>query len=224
MKGLSSRILVYCFWPWYSTWTMAQWLWWVKMTLVTWVWFLQGAESLCLPWSSTDRVLTLNMNIWLPLFWSTWSGAWGQDLAKCAGLAYGCDFSYCRASEPKSQKVLGHCFSLNCQKCLKNSGPEWGFSTLSPQTAYSNTDIFSVLYKVTSMKADWQVSFYHVGQVRALSSASVVGPRVPCGGPVVERQNRWNAMLEWSRNFSKRLSCSSGLWVFNLVPYHWIYC
>ena len=31
--------------------------------------------------SRTDRVLTLNMNIWLPLFWSTWSRALGPDLA-----------------------------------------------------------------------------------------------------------------------------------------------
>ena len=34
------------------------------------------------PWRSrTDRVLTLNMNIRLPLFWSTWSRARGSDLA-----------------------------------------------------------------------------------------------------------------------------------------------
>ena len=31
--------------------------------------------------SRADRVLTLNMNIWLPLFWSTWSRARGQDSA-----------------------------------------------------------------------------------------------------------------------------------------------
>ena len=35
-------------------------------------------------WSRADRILThtnltLNMNIWLPLFWSTWSRALGQD-------------------------------------------------------------------------------------------------------------------------------------------------
>ena len=37
----------------------------------------------------TDRVLTLNMNIRLPLFWSTWSPARGPDSATCAGLAHG---------------------------------------------------------------------------------------------------------------------------------------
>ena len=43
--------------------------------------------------------LTLNMNIILPLFWSTWSRARGQDSATC--LAHGRDCSYCRASELK---------------------------------------------------------------------------------------------------------------------------
>ena len=36
--------------------------------------------------SRADRVLTLNMNIRLSLFWSTWSR--GQDSATCAGLAH----------------------------------------------------------------------------------------------------------------------------------------
>ena len=65
------------------------------------------------------RVLTLNMNIRLLLFWSTWSRARGQDLATCAGLTHGGDSSCCRASEQKSQKVLGPCFSMNCPKYLK---------------------------------------------------------------------------------------------------------
>ena len=65
--------------------------------------------------SSTDRILTLNMNIRLPLFWSTWSQALGLDSATCAGLAHGSDYSNCRASELIA-KVPGHCFSLNCQK------------------------------------------------------------------------------------------------------------
>ena len=71
--------------------------------------------------------LLLNMNILLPLFWSTWSQALGQDLATCAGLAHRRDYSDCRTSEQKSQKVLGYCFSLNYRKYLKNSGPQWGF-------------------------------------------------------------------------------------------------
>ena len=40
--------------------------------------------------SRAHRVLRLNINIWLPLFWSTWSRARGQDSATCAhnaGLA-----------------------------------------------------------------------------------------------------------------------------------------
>ena len=52
-------------------------------------------------WQSfTDRVLTLNMNIWLPLFWSTWSWASCPDSATCAGLAHWRDhYSYV---EPRS--------------------------------------------------------------------------------------------------------------------------
>ena len=38
--------------------------------------------------SRADRVLTLNMNILLLLFWSIWSWAIGQDWATCAGLAH----------------------------------------------------------------------------------------------------------------------------------------
>ena len=53
-------------------------------------------------WSCSDRVLTLNMNIRLPLFWSTSSRARVQDLARCAGLAHGRDYSDCRASEKMS--------------------------------------------------------------------------------------------------------------------------
>ena len=51
--------------------------------------------------SRADRVLTLNMNIQLPLFWSTWSRVRGPDSATCAGLAHGRDYSDCRASELK---------------------------------------------------------------------------------------------------------------------------
>ena len=102
--------------------------------------------------SRADRVLTqaFNMNfhcfgalevrLTLTVFWLlTWTSnfhcfgalevrqvrlALGQDSATCAGLAHGRDDSYCtRASEQKWQKVLGHCFSLNCRKYVKNSGP-----------------------------------------------------------------------------------------------------
>ena len=47
--------------------------------------------------SRAGKVLTLNMNIQLPLFWSTWSPARGQDSATSVGLAHGRDYSYCRA-------------------------------------------------------------------------------------------------------------------------------
>ena len=68
--------------------------------------------------SSTDRVLTLNMNIH-PLFWSTWSPARGQDSATCAGLAYGRDYSCCRASELKLQKFLASVFSWIVENTFK---------------------------------------------------------------------------------------------------------
>ena len=43
----------------------------------------------------------VNINILLPLFWSTWNLALGQELDTCAGLAHGRDYSYCIASEQK---------------------------------------------------------------------------------------------------------------------------
>ena len=56
------------------------------------------------------RILTLDMNIRLPLSWNTWSQAGGHDLATCAGLVNGCEYSDCslRASEEMSQKCLAH--------------------------------------------------------------------------------------------------------------------
>ena len=76
--------------------------------------------------SRAERMLTLNMNIRLALFWSTWCRARGPDSATCApaGLANGRNYSDCRDSEQKSQKVLGHCFPLNYRE---NKGPPWGF-------------------------------------------------------------------------------------------------
>ena len=40
-------------------------------------------------WSHTDRILTLDVNTRLPLFWSTWNLALGQDSAVCADLGQG---------------------------------------------------------------------------------------------------------------------------------------
>ena len=56
--------------------------------------------------AQADRVLTLDMNIRLPLFWSDRSWARCADSAICAGLAHGRDFSECRVSEQKSQRCL----------------------------------------------------------------------------------------------------------------------
>ena len=55
--------------------------------------FLGYCHTICQWQSHADSVLTLDMNIWRPLFWSTWSGALGQDSATWAGLAHGCDYS-----------------------------------------------------------------------------------------------------------------------------------
>ena len=55
--------------------------------------------------SRVDRVLTLNMNIRLQLFRSTWSKARGPDLATCAGLAHGL-----------GAKVTKGAWPMNCRK------------------------------------------------------------------------------------------------------------
>ena len=47
----------------------------------------------------------------------TWLLAWRM----------GRDFSFCRASEQKCLKRLGHCFPLNFRKHWKSNGPSWGF-------------------------------------------------------------------------------------------------
>ena len=54
--------------------------------------------------SRADRVLTLNMSIRLPLFWSDWSRAQGPDSATCTGLVHGRDYRNCRAPRSKSHK------------------------------------------------------------------------------------------------------------------------
>ena len=47
----------------------------------------------------------------------TWLLAWRM----------GRDFSFCRASEQKCLKRLGHCFPLNFRKHWKSNGPSWRF-------------------------------------------------------------------------------------------------
>ena len=86
--------------------------------------------------SRTDRVLTLSMNILLPLFWSTWSPALGPNSATCAGLAHGRDYSGCRALELKLQKFLATVFSWILEITFKqwpSPGLLWGFSNPHPQ-------------------------------------------------------------------------------------------
>ena len=73
--------------------------------------------------SRADRILFLNINIRLPLFWSTWSQARGQDSANRADLARGRDYSDCRASYEMSQKCLAHELS----RILENKGRRKGF-------------------------------------------------------------------------------------------------
>ena len=71
--------------------------------------------------SRADRVFTLNMNIRLPLFWSTWSRARGPDSTACAGLGHGRDYSDCRASELKLQKCLAIVFPW----IVENTWKQW---------------------------------------------------------------------------------------------------
>ena len=105
-----------------------------------------------------DSALTHNINIWLPLFWSTWSRARGQDSATCAGLAHGRDYSYCRASEQKRQNRLGHCFSLNCRNYLKTMGYSEGFSTLTPHTA---ANLLSILLTILSIHVNNHINTFY---------------------------------------------------------------
>ena len=78
-------------------------------------------------------VLTLNMNIRLPPFCSTWSRARGPDSATCAGRAHGRASVYGnrRASELKLQKCLAIVF-LELSKILENNGLQWRFFNPHP--------------------------------------------------------------------------------------------
>ena len=114
VPGCQIQQVIYSFLP-------CKWLRWLTMSLVTWVqvslgyfawhWACQCTDMLAFlllcslyffflgfcQWQFCSvRVLTLNMNTRLPLFWSTWSRSLGQDSTKCAGLAHGRDYSYCR--------------------------------------------------------------------------------------------------------------------------------
>ena len=81
-------------------------------------------------------------------FFLSWQG---PDSATCEGLAHGSDFSYCTALavEQKCLKRHGHCFSLNCRKYWKYSGPCWGFFKPHPPELWPwhrhNTSFTSML-------------------------------------------------------------------------------
>ena len=58
--------------------------------------FWEKRDQICakryLIWDGTSKEdMSLDMNIQLPLFWSTGSLAWGQDLVTCAGLVHELD-------------------------------------------------------------------------------------------------------------------------------------
>ena len=61
--------------------------------------------------SRTNRVLTLNRNILVPLFWSTWSWAWARRPHAWA-WHMGSYYSDCIAQAQYRLKSLGHCFPL----------------------------------------------------------------------------------------------------------------
>ena len=73
------------------------------------------------------------MNIWLPLFWSTWSRAWGSDSATCACLAHRRGYSYCRESEQKLKKCLAIVFAWIVENTWTMAQCE-SFSNIIPET------------------------------------------------------------------------------------------
>ena len=96
---------------------------------------VSGLTQALLYWISPVQIMCwqsfLNMNIWLPLFWSTWSrtsSARGQDSATLLALCMGSDLDYsnCIASEHFtsicSQKAWPLIFP-ELLKILKNPSP-----------------------------------------------------------------------------------------------------
>ena len=76
-----------------------------------------------------DRVVTLNMNIQLPLFWSTWNWARDQDSAIWAGRAHGRDDN--NSLGTKATERARPLFSFDCLKYLKNDSHTERFLTLT---------------------------------------------------------------------------------------------
>ena len=77
--------------------------------------------------SAADRVLTLNMNIRLPLFGALGVGPCARTRPHTLAWPMGSDCSYFIASEQKYLKSLRHCFPMNClkidSKILKRQWP-----------------------------------------------------------------------------------------------------
>ena len=70
------------------------------------------------------------MNIWFPLFWSTWSRE-ARTQPYMLAWSMGSDYSICIASKHKCLKRFGHCFSFTSRKYWKTVAHADGFSTLS---------------------------------------------------------------------------------------------
>ena len=96
--------------------------------IIFFLWFRQWR-------SCADLVLAPNMNIRFPLFLSIWRRARGQDLATCAGLSHGYDYSYCIALEQKPQKGLAIVIPWIVNNTWNTMAQGEGFLTLNPQWA-----------------------------------------------------------------------------------------
>ena len=90
------------------------------------------------PWilqwhSHAERVLTLNINIQLPLFWNTCQGPW---YCTCAGLAMqwlGSYYSFCLALEQSGREGLAILFPWIVKNSEKTVAQAQGLATLNPK-------------------------------------------------------------------------------------------
>ena len=104
-----------------------------------WLALIAISNELCngcdMQWA--DSILTVVMNIWLPLFWSTWSWARSQDLSTCAGLEK-VMINLKAIVEPQSKSNRKHfaiVFPWIFQTTWKTAAPPaLSVSTLTPQT------------------------------------------------------------------------------------------
>ena len=80
---------------------------------------------------SRRQNFNFNMNIRLPLFWSTRSRARGPDSATCVGLAHGRDYSDCTSGDI-SQWTDRYWIADGRSNYKKTRAHYEGFSTLTP--------------------------------------------------------------------------------------------